>query len=33
VNGTPRNPENHARQIKRAIDRCPHKEEAKDENA
>ena len=24
VNGTPRNPGAHARQIRRAIDRCPH---------
>ena len=24
VNGTPRNPEVHARQIRRAVDRCPH---------
>ena len=24
VNGTPRNPEAHARQIQRAVDRCPH---------
>jgi len=24
VNGTPRNAEAHARQIKRAVDRCPH---------
>jgi len=27
VNGTPKNPENHARQIARAIDRCPHGQE------
>jgi hypothetical protein len=27
VNGTPRNPEAHARQVIRAVDRCPHKEE------
>ena len=33
VFGTPKNAGNHARQIKRAIDRCPHQEEAKDENA
>ena len=26
VNGTPRIPEAHARQIKRAVDRCPHVE-------
>ena len=26
---TPRSPGNHARQIRRAVDRCPHKEEAK----
>jgi len=30
---TPRVPEHHARQIKRDIDRCPHREEGKnDEN-
>jgi len=30
---TPRVPENHARQLRRDIDRCPHKEEEKnDEN-
>ncbi len=28
VNGTPRDAGNHARQIIRAVDRCPHKEEA-----
>ena len=28
VNGTPRDPENHARQILRAIARCPHSGEA-----
>jgi hypothetical protein len=33
VFGTPRDAGNHARQIKRAVDRCPHQEEAKDENA
>jgi hypothetical protein len=35
VNNTPRNPEAHARQIKRAVDRCPHQKEkeANDENA
>jgi hypothetical protein len=27
VNGTPRNPEDHAKQIRRAVDRCPHYEE------
>lgn len=33
VSGTPRNPEAHARQIKRAVDRCPHQEgEDNDEN-
>jgi hypothetical protein len=32
INGTPINPETHAKQIRRAIDRCPHKEEANDEN-
>jgi hypothetical protein len=26
---TPRNPGNHARQLRREIDRCPHKEEEK----
>jgi hypothetical protein len=25
---TPRSPENHARQIRRAVDRCPHDQEA-----
>lgn len=29
---TPRNPENHAKQIRRVIDRCPHKEEVNDED-
>jgi hypothetical protein len=33
VFGTPRNAGNHAKDIKRAIDRCPHQKEAKDENA
>lgn len=33
VNGTPRNPENHAKQIIRAVDRCPHKlKETSDED-
>jgi hypothetical protein len=32
VNGTPKNAGNHARQVKRAIDRCPHQKEADDEN-
>lgn len=32
VNGTPRDPETHARQIIRAINRCPHGKEADDEN-
>jgi hypothetical protein len=27
VNGTPRNPENHARQIRRAVNRCRHRAE------
>ena len=27
VNSTPRNAGNHARQIKRAVDRCPHRKE------
>lgn len=31
VNGTPRNPEAHARQISRAVARCPH-QEAQDED-
>ena len=26
---TPKNPENHARQISRSVNRCPHKEEVK----
>ncbi|QIG92147.1 hypothetical protein [Bradyrhizobium sp. 6(2017)] len=29
---TPKNPENHAKQIRRVIDRCPHKEEVNDED-
>lgn len=33
VNGTPRDADIHARQIKRAVDRCPHQKEAGDENA
>lgn len=33
VNGTPKNPEAHARQIKRAVDRCPHYEEEADDEA
>jgi hypothetical protein len=32
VNGTPKNAGNHARQIIRAVDRCPHVQEAEDEN-
>ncbi|MEX0923212.1 MAG: hypothetical protein WDZ84_10585 [Rhodovibrionaceae bacterium] len=33
VNGTPRNADNHARQIRRAVDRCPHKDkDTGDEN-
>ena len=34
VNGTPRNAGNHAKQIMRAVDRCPHQqqEEADDGN-
>ena len=32
VNGTPRNAGDHARQILRAVDRCPH-QEADDEKA
>lgn len=27
VNGTPRNAGDHARQIRRAVDRCPHRDE------
>ena len=30
VNGTPRDGDAHARQIKRAVDRCPHREERDD---
>ena len=26
---TPRNPENHAKQLRRAVERCPHQEDAK----
>ena len=29
---TPRDPENHARQIRRVVNRCTHKEEVKDGN-
>lgn len=32
VNGTPKNPESHAKQIRRAIDRCPHLEEPGNED-
>lgn len=34
VYGTPKNPENHANQIKRAVGRCPHaqEEEKTDDN-
>ena len=32
VNGTPRNVGNHAKQIMRAVDRCPHRPEEDDEN-
>lgn len=32
VNGTPRDNDNHAKQIKRAVDRCPHQEEPGDAN-
>jgi hypothetical protein len=31
VNGTPRNADAHARQIIRAIDRCPHRKEESDD--
>jgi len=31
VNGTPGNPENHARQIRRAVDRCSHGQESHNE--
>jgi hypothetical protein len=27
---TPRNPENHARQLRRDVDRCPHRSDADD---
>lgn len=30
VFGTPRDDDNHARQIKRAVDRCPHQAEKKE---
>lgn len=33
VNGTPRDAEAHARQILRAIERCPHGKEAEGEDA
>ena len=32
INSTPRRPEDHARQIARAVDRCPHAREENDEN-
>lgn len=32
VNSTPRNPGHHARQIRRAVDRCPHGRECEDED-
>jgi hypothetical protein len=32
VNGTPRNAGNHAKQIRRAVDRCPHRKEADHED-
>ncbi|WP_349367349.1 hypothetical protein [Salinarimonas sp.] len=32
VNGTPKNADNHARQIVRAVNRCPHRQEADDED-
>lgn len=32
VNGTPRDGDTHAKQIRRAVDRCPHEMEADDEN-
>ena len=31
VNGTPKNPEDHAKQIGRAVDRCPHGKEDNNE--
>lgn len=31
INGTPRNGGAHARQIRRAVDRCPHKCESSDD--
>ncbi|MHB8284235.1 MAG: hypothetical protein ACYDD1_06115 [Caulobacteraceae bacterium] len=32
VSGTPRNAQDHAKQLKRAIDRCPHTQDADDED-
>jgi replicative superfamily II helicase len=29
---TPKNAENHAKQVRRAVNRCPHKEEVTDED-
>jgi hypothetical protein len=29
---TPRNPQNHAKHLRREIDRCPHREEENDED-
>jgi hypothetical protein len=31
VNGTPKNPEDHARQVTRAVNRCPHGKEDNNE--
>ena len=31
VNGTPKSPGNHAKQIVRAVDRCPHRVEERDD--
>lgn len=33
INGTPRQPETHAKQIARAIERCPHVKEETDDDS
>lgn len=32
VNGTPKNAETHARQVKQAVNRCPHANQGKEDN-
>lgn len=31
ISGTPRNAENHAKQLRRAVDRCPHRDASEEE--